>query len=251
MQRTERLISLGAALSLALAACGGGDDEASTTEAPPTTSGSSTSTTVMRVDCSVFPTAVFAGLGDEPVSDELAAELQAVLDTSAHGDGLTATLITPEGTWSGASGFATGDRAMSPDDQMAIGSVTKSIVAAQVMQLVEAGELSVEDSADGRLPPGLEFDTNAATIGDLLVMRSGIPDYVDALWTSLSTDKLRVWTPEEVLALVGTDRAGVGDNLSYSSTNSVLLGLIVEHVTGRPLGQVLPDGVLSGDATSA
>jgi D-alanyl-D-alanine carboxypeptidase len=190
---------------------------------------------------------VFAGLGDEPVSDELAAELQEVLDTSANGDGLTATLITPQGTWSGASGFAAGDRAMSVDDQMAIGSVTKSIVAAQVMQLVEAGKLGLDDPAAGRLPPGLDFDTNAATIGDLLAMRSGIPDYVDALWTSLSTDKLRVWTTNEVLALVGTDRAPAGDEFSYSSTNYVLLGLIVEHVTGRPLGQVLRDGVLNGN----
>lgn len=219
---------------------------ASTTQVSSTTTGS-TSTSVLSAESGRFPTAVFAALGDEPVSDELAGELQEVLDASARGDGLTATLITPEGTWSGASGFAAGDRAMSPDDQMAIGSVTKSIVAAQVMQLVEAGELRLDDPAADRLPPGLEFDTNAATIGDLLAMRSGIPDYVDALWTSISTDKLRVWTPDAVLALVGTDRARAGDKFSYSSTNYVLLGLIVEHVTGRPLVEVLRAGVLSGD----
>jgi D-alanyl-D-alanine carboxypeptidase len=219
----------------------------STTEAPSTTSAISVSTTVVSAESRGFPTTMFAALGDELVSDVLAAELQDVLDTSANGDGLAATLMTPEGTWTGASGFAVGDREMSPDDQMAIGSITKSIVAAQVMQLVEAGELRLDDPAADRLPPGLEFDTNGATIGDLLAMRSGIPDYVDALWTSLSTDKLHAWTPDEVLALVGTDRARAGDAFSYSSTNYVLLGLIVEHVTGRPLGEVLRDGVLSGD----
>jgi hypothetical protein len=86
----------------------------------------------------VFPTEVFAGLGDEPVSDELAAELQRVLDASANGDGLTATLITPQGTWSGATGFAAGDRQMVPNDQMSIAHITQTVVAAQVMQLVEA-----------------------------------------------------------------------------------------------------------------
>jgi D-alanyl-D-alanine carboxypeptidase len=219
----------------------------STTEAPSTTSAISISTTVVSAESVGFPTGVFAALGDEPVPEALAAELQDVLDTSADDDGLAATLMTPQGIWTGASGFAVGDRAMSPDDQMAIGSITKSIVAAQVMQLVEAGELRLDDPAADRLPPGLEFDTNGATVGDLLAMRSGIPDYVEALWTSLSTDKLHVWTTDEVLALVGTDRARAGETFSYSSTNYVLLGLIVEHVTGRPLGEVLRDGVLSGD----
>ena len=86
-----------------------------------------------------FPIEAFAGLGDEPVSDALAAELQEVLDESADGDGLTATLITPQGTWTGATGFAARDRAMVPNDQMSIAHITQTIVAAQVMQLVEAG----------------------------------------------------------------------------------------------------------------
>src|SRR5688500_18581136 len=47
-----------------------------------------------------FPTDLFAGLGDEPVSDELAAELQEVLDTLANGHVLTAAVISPQGTWS-------------------------------------------------------------------------------------------------------------------------------------------------------
>jgi hypothetical protein len=56
---------------------------ASTTQLPSTTSGSSSSTSVVSGDSGGFPTAVFAGVGEEPVSDELAAELQEVLDTSA------------------------------------------------------------------------------------------------------------------------------------------------------------------------
>ena len=58
-----------------------------------------------------------------------------------------------------------------------IASITKTLVAAQVMQLVEAGELSLDDLAADRLPPDLEFDTNGATIADLLSMRSGISEY--------------------------------------------------------------------------
>ena len=205
---------------------------------------------VVSVDSGRFPTAVFAGLGDEPVSDELAAELQEVLDTSANGDGLTATLITPEGTWNGATGFAAGDRAMVPNDQMSIASITKTLVAAQVMQLVEAGELGLDDLAADRLPPDLEFDTNGATIENLLSMRSGIPEYMadeDELRESLLTDPLHVWTTDEKLATVGPERGPVGQEWEYIGTNYLLLGLIIEHVTGRPLAEVLRSGVLDGD----
>jgi D-alanyl-D-alanine carboxypeptidase len=160
---------------------------------------------------------------------------------------MTATLMTPEGSWSGATGTADGVRAMSPPTQMAIGSITKSLVAAQVMQLVDAGELRLDEPAAGILPPSLDFDTNGATIGHLLGMRSGIPDYVDALWASLSTDKLRSWTADEVLALVGPHRNPVGEMHRYSSSDYILLGLILEQVRGRPLAEVLRDGVLRGD----
>ena len=111
--------------------------------AGPTATASQAATPTARASPSaqvnVFPTELFASLGDEPVSEALAAELQEVLDTSANGDGLTATVITPEGTWSGATGLAAGDRAMVPNDQMSIAHITQTIVAAQVMQLVEAG----------------------------------------------------------------------------------------------------------------
>jgi D-alanyl-D-alanine carboxypeptidase len=101
---------------------------------------------------------------------------------------MTATVMSANGTWSGAAGTADGVRDMRPDDQLAIGSITKSVIAAQVMQLVESGELALDDPATDYLPADLDFDTNQATIRQLLSMRSGIPDYVDALRASLSTD---------------------------------------------------------------
>lgn len=223
-------------------ACSGGTGA----QAPSTTSGSSTSTTVVSVDSGAFPAAEFGRLGEETVSDELAAELQGVLDASANGDGLTATLITPEGTWSGATGFAAADRAMSTDDKMAIASITKTIVAAQVMQLVETGALSLGDLAADRLPPGLEFDTNGAKIIDLLSMRSGIPQYFTD-YEALANDPLHVWTAEEKLATVAAERGPVGQDWEYTDTNYLLLGLVIEQVTGRSVGAVLRGGVLAGD----
>jgi D-alanyl-D-alanine carboxypeptidase len=126
------------------------------------------------------------------------------------------------------------------------------VIAAQVMQMVEAGELALDDLAADHLPPDLDFDTNGATIRQLLGHRSGLPGYDPALFNpalqeSPSTDRKRVWTPAEMLELVIADRAPAGDAFHYTNTNYLLLGLVIEQVRGRPVAEVLRDGVLSID----
>lgn len=194
-----------------------------------------------------FSTEAFAAIREDPVAEATADEFQAILSDAARAGGMTATVMTASGTWSGAVGTADGVRDIRLDDQLNIGSITKSVVAAQVMQLVEAGELALDDPAVEHLPAHLEFDTNEATIRELLGMRSGIPDYVNSLYASLSTDPQRTWTAAEVLELVSATRSPVGATEQYSSTNYVLLGLIIELVRGRPVAEVLREGVLSGD----
>jgi D-alanyl-D-alanine carboxypeptidase len=137
---------------------------------------------------------------------------------------------------------------------MGIGSITKTLVAAQVMRLVEAGQLRLEDLAADRLPPDLGFDTNAATIEDLLSMRSGIPEYFalddEAFLRVLTRDRLHVFTTEEKLSTVAPGRAPAGQDREweYIGTNYLLLGLIIERVTGRSVAEALRAGVLAGDA---
>ena len=115
------------------------------------------------------------------------------------------------------------------------------------MQMVEAGELALDDLAADHLPANLDFDTNQATIRQLLGQRSGIPDYLPLVNERLVTDSLRLWQPAELLALVPASRTPVGDEFDYGNTNYVLLGLVIEQVRGRPIAEVLRDGVLSID----
>jgi D-alanyl-D-alanine carboxypeptidase len=202
-----------------------------------------------------FPTAAFADLREGPVAEEVADEFEAILNDMAGGGGIAATVMSPDGTWSGAAGKADGVRDVRVNDQFAIGSVTKSVIAAQVMQMVEAGELDLDDPATDHLPPDLDFDTNGATIRQLLGHRSGIPDYYPRLLESLSTDRQRVWLnpalrglePADLLELVPDDRASAGEEFAYTDTNYLLLGLVIEQIRGRPVGDVLRDGVLSID----
>lgn len=195
-----------------------------------------------------FPIETFADISEDPVSEETAAELQAILDDMAGRTGMSATVMSPDGTWSGATGKADGVRDVRVDDQFAIYSITKSVVAAQVMQMVEAGELDLDDPATDHLPADLDFDTNAATIHQLLGHRSGIPqiDFV-AEDKRLLKHPRRVWTPAEALELVPTERAPAGEEFEYADANYQLLGLVIEQVRGRPVADVLRDGVLDID----
>jgi D-alanyl-D-alanine carboxypeptidase len=199
----------------------------------------------------VFPTSAYAALSDEPVPAEVAAKLQAVLNAMAEvtdGVGFAATVMTPEGTWSGASGTSDGVHEVAVDSQFGIASGTKPIIAAQVMRLVEAGEVSLDAPATDYLPADFTFDTNGATIRQLLSHRSGIPDWYGAVEQQLAEDRTRVWELDDILALVGPTRLPV-DRFEYADTNYNLLGLVIEHVRGKPLVEVLRDGVLRVDGT--
>lgn len=232
---------MGVSLVLVLVA-GCGSDSAS---APP-----SPTTAAASPQAAPFPVTTFAGIREAPVSEDLAAELQAALAQHdvTGGGGMSATVMTTEGTWSGTTGKADGVRDLQVDDQFSIASITKSVVATQVMLMVEAGELDLDDLIADHLPAELEFDTNEATIRHLLSHRSGLPDYYElGPLADIELDSQRAWTTPELLDLVPTGRTPPGSAFSYSETNYLLLKLMIEHVRGRPLANVVRDGALAID----
>lgn len=116
------------------------------------------------------------------------------------------------------------------------------------MQLVEAGEVALDAPAADYLPPDFAFDTNGATVRQLLSHRSGIPDWYGDMEQRFATDRSRVWELDEILALVPAGRGPVG-SFEYADTNYNLLGLVIEHVRQRPLVHVLRDGALRVEGT--
>jgi len=252
--RSGRVIVV--ALVVTLAACsstpGGSEDSppVGSTVAPPASSPVVAPSTAATAPAAPFPIATFAAISEDPVTEESAAKLQAALalhDVSGGG-GMSATVMTADGTWNGTTGKADGVRDLQVDDQFAIASITKSVVAAQVMLMVEAGELALDDLAADHLPRDLEFDTNGATIRDLLGHRSGLPDYYElGPLEDIQSDFQRVWTPTELLELVPTERTPPGSTFSYAETNYLLLKMVIEHRRGRPLADVLRDGALAID----
>ena len=152
-------------------------------------------------------------------------------------------VMSPDGTWSGAAGKANRVRDVGISDQFAIGSVGKTMVVAQVMQMVERGELDLDDSAVDHFPSNLDFDLNGATIRHLLSMQSGIPDVYDAMGyeAEVRAHPRRIWTTAELLELIPDEHAPTGV-FAYSNTGTLLLEPVIEHVSGRRVVDVMHDG---------
>lgn len=184
-----------------------------------------------------------------------AAALQAVLDKAVRvGElpGISATvLVAGRGAWTGVAGTADDLHPVQPSALFGIGSITKTMVAAEVMRLSQTGALGLDDPVAEHLPKGIKFDTNAATIRDLLSMRSGIPDASLIDGPGMETDPRRVWKPADVLASVPPSRTPPGHTFEYINVNYYLLGLVVEHETGTNLAVALRRHILADPRLAA
>ncbi|MBS1907037.1 MAG: beta-lactamase family protein [Actinobacteria bacterium] len=127
------------------------------------------------------------------------------------------------------------------------GAVAIQYMATLLLELVDEKKLSLDDRLSTYLP---DFPhAGEVTIGQLAQMTSGYPDYVlgnDAFVKAAYDDVYRAWTPEEQLALV-KDKPLLyrpGTNWNYAHTDYVLLGLVLEKVTGMPLQRALQEKVL-------
>ena len=130
--------------------------------------------------------------------------------------------------------------ALRPTDRFRAGSMTKSFVATVALQLVGEGKLSLTDTVERRLPGILPYG-DRVTLRQLLNLTSGVPDNQDAVDAAWAKDLTHSWSPRELVALVADRQPDFapGTGWSYSNTNYMLAGLMIERVTGHRLGQEL------------
>jgi D-alanyl-D-alanine carboxypeptidase len=148
----------------------------------------------------------------------------------------------------GAAGIAAGyadlrnRTPMHATDGFRIASVTKTFVATVVLELEAEHRLDIDEPVE-RWLPGLVPNGTAITIRELLNHTSGLFDYVedDAHTQAVIADPGRRWSPHELLSVASAHPLlfRPGTSWFYSNTNYVVLGLVVEAVTGRPLGEEL------------
>jgi D-alanyl-D-alanine carboxypeptidase len=177
-----------------------------------------------------------------PVPAEQAAALQLAVDRARAKfdlDTLVIGISIPGGRgWTGASGLARdGVTPLTGDSPFVIASVTKTFTAAIVLQLIQERDLSL-DSEVATLLPGVPVPAGV-TVEQLLHHSSGIADLLKPLRPQLNNDTEHVFTPAAVVGSVGAAWWPPGTDWGYSNTNYVLLGMIVERVTGHPFAQEL------------
>ena len=177
--------------------------------------------------------------------------IQASLDgaVAVGSPGAFAGVLDQDGQWYGHSGVGNlADRgAPKPRGQFRAGSITKTVVATAVLQLVGEGKVRLEDRVQDRLPGLLPYP-EPITVRQLLQHTSGIP--FTERWNSLSeigTTRWRHQTPDETIR-GGTAGKPLsfppGQGVEYSNTNYAVLGKLVEKVTGRSLHSELQRRVL-------
>jgi D-alanyl-D-alanine carboxypeptidase len=176
--------------------------------------------------------------GAESAADQLQEVLEeARLDTGSPG--VTAAVVDDgELVWSGVAGDRTvGGDPVEPGTRFITASAGKTVTAAMVLLLAERGELSLGDRVSEYvhgIPGG-----RRVRIRDLLEHSSGLPDYLSRpeIWRLIQSDPAHEWTRPEIFDVLGHLRFRPGSRVSYSNTNFIVLGAVIEEVTGRSIEQ--------------
>jgi len=176
-----------------------------------------------------------------PDPDRLSARLD---DVAASGTvAAIAQVRDGRDTWRGVRGTSRLGTAQPPPwgSRFRIGSITKTFLATVVLQLVEEHRLRLDDPVARWLPDAVP-NGRGITVRQLLDHTSGLYDYRLTLTLPPSPGFLeyrwRTWTPQELVrrAVEQDPEPGPppGSTFAYSNTNYLLLGEVVEAVTGRP-----------------
>ncbi|MFJ7085960.1 serine hydrolase domain-containing protein [Streptomyces griseus] len=153
-------------------------------------------------------------------------------------------------TLSAGTGAINTDRPIQKDERFRIGSQTKTFTAAVVMQLVDEGRISLDAPIADHLPgvvTGNGYDGTRITVRHLLQHTSGLAAYNP--YPGTETPKP---SPDGTYSLAESVRKGLsrgpvsapGAAVTYSNTNYLVLGMLIEKVTHKPVHQAITDRVI-------
>jgi D-alanyl-D-alanine carboxypeptidase len=186
---------------------------------------------------------------------------QALVDglVAAGLPGASAAVVLPDGelhTFVAGNTQREGGRPLTPADRLLVGSTGKTFVTAVAHRLLADGLLELDAPiadlyADEPHPPAW-LDTLAGarefTLRQLLRHETGLARYVyvEDFHRTLSSEPDRVWKPEELVAFVADAPPlfAPGEGWAYSDTNYLVVGMLIEHVTGRTFYDLTQEHVL-------
>jgi D-alanyl-D-alanine carboxypeptidase len=137
-------------------------------------------------------------------------------------------------------------RPLSTRDHVRIGSITKTFTATVVLEFVDDEKVALDDHLS-RFVAGVP-NGDQITIRQLLNMTAGVYDFANdpQFFANWIRDPLMSFSPDDVIAVVQRHGPSFtpGSSWGYSSSNYVLLGLVIEKVTGEPVGKAITQFVL-------
>jgi D-alanyl-D-alanine carboxypeptidase len=214
----------------------------------------------MRSQITVLAVCVLCAVSCQQSSEPtLGRDLQDLIEaTVADGEAIHGAALHVDSPqlgidWEGAAGMADPENAvaMTPTHPVRIASNTKTFVAASILRLWEEGELELDDPIAYYLPHVQYqmlrmdgYDPEAMTIRHLLTHTSGLYDHSSGAeyGEAIVADPMHRWTRSEQFELaieLGDPHGEPGEFYTYCDTGYVLLGGIIEGVTGKGLGEAV------------
>jgi D-alanyl-D-alanine carboxypeptidase len=147
----------------------------------------------------------------------------------------------------GVSNVETGE-AIELADKVRIGSNTKSFVITVLLQLVDEGKVNLDDTLD-MYDFGVEIPNGEnITVRECCNMTSGLFNYTvtDGFQEAAGMDPYRKWEPKELVEFGVSNEPYFppGEGFEYSNTNTILIGMIIEQVTGNDLIEELQNRII-------
>lgn len=186
-----------------------------------------------------------------PENDSYISLIDAVVSSGVPG--MQFSVQDPENSiWNGSGGLAdlASNIPLKPCNITRVGSTVKTFTAVAILLLQEDGGLALDDPITKYLSShqirGLK-NAKQSTIRQLLNHTSGIFNYIQSaqFQTTSLNDLTRVWQPDELLEYARDKDPyfEIGTDALYSNTNYILLGWIIEKVTGKPFYQVFEERI--------
>lgn len=129
-------------------------------------------------------------------------------------------------------------------DHMRIASVAKAFSGAVALNLVRDGRLGLDDTIAQRLG-GMPAEWGGVTVRQMLNHTSGLPDYTQSkgFARQARVDPRGFVSPSKIIGWVRADplEFAPGSRYEYSNTDNIVIGLIVEAITGRSYGEALEE----------
>lgn len=186
--------------------------------------------------------------------NKLQKTLDSLCDKSGYPGMVFSHIDSNNNVYAYASGYANLEKRelMTVNHKLHGGSTGKTIVSALIMQLVQKGEISLDDKVSQYFKKTDWYSRMAnakdITIKHLMQHTSGIVRYEmkETFLNALLAEPKKVWQPEELLAFVLDDTPPfpAGKGFTYADTNYILLGMIIEKVTKRDFYELAKERVL-------